>query len=57
MTLLSIDMTLVGEDSGFSDYSHFIQVFSCAEGMTPLEFQKINHVILNDSKSVTAVPQ
>ena len=57
MLLDGYDVTSACFNSGFSDYSHFIQVFRCAEGMTPLEFQKINHVIRNDSKSVTAVPQ
>ena len=57
MLLDGYDVTSACFNSGFSDYSHFIQVFRCAEGMTPLEFQKINHVIRNDFKSVTAVPQ
>ncbi|MGN0623433.1 MAG: helix-turn-helix domain-containing protein [Oscillospiraceae bacterium] len=57
MLLDGFDVTSACFNSGFSDYSHFIQVFRSAEGMTPLEFQKINHVIRNDSKGVTAVPQ
>lgn len=49
LLLNGYDVTSACYNSGFCDYSHFIQVFRAAEGTTPLSFQKNNRVLRNDS--------
>lgn len=49
MLLNGYDVTSTCYHVGFTDYSHFIQVFRNYEGMTPLAFQKSRGVIRNDS--------
>ena len=51
LLLNGYDVTSTCFHSGFSDYSHFIQVFKNSEGMTPLVFQKNRGVIRNDSSN------
>ncbi len=49
MLLNGYDVTSTCYHVGFTDYSHFIQVFRTCEGMTPLAFQKSRGVLRNDS--------
>lgn len=48
MLLNGYDVTATCFHTGFSDYSHFIQVFRAYEGLTPLAFQKNRGVLRND---------
>lgn len=48
MLLNGFDVTSTCYHAGFSDYSHFIQVFRTYEGLTPLAFQKSRGVLRND---------
>lgn len=48
MLLNGFDVTSTCYHTGFSDYSHFIQVFKTYEGLTPLAFQKSRGVMRND---------